>query len=249
LFRKVLIANRGEIALRIIRACQELDIRTVAIYSEADADSLHVAYADEAYCVGPAPSSQSYLNIPNIISAALISGADAIHPGYGYLAERAHFAEICRANGLAFIGPSPETIERMGDKAAAKRTMEEAGVPVIPGSPGGVESDREAAGIAREIGYPVIVKAAAGGGGKGMRVAYDEKELLRVLAPARAESEAAFGSGVVYLEKFVTKPRHVEIQLLVDSSRQGHPSGRTGVFTAAPPPKTPGRSSLPHHDR
>jgi acetyl-CoA carboxylase biotin carboxylase subunit len=216
LFRKILIANRGEIALRVIRACRELDIRTVAIYSEADANSLHVQMADEAFCVGPAPSSQSYLNIPNIISAALISGADAIHPGYGYLAERSHFTEICQSHGLTFIGPPAHAIEKMGDKAFAKQAMEEAGVPVVPGSKGEVTTDSNAIGIAKEIGYPVIVKAAAGGGGKGLRVARDEKELLRIIGPARAESEAAFGSGAMYLEKFVEKPRHIEIQVVVD---------------------------------
>ncbi|MGI6038323.1 MAG: acetyl-CoA carboxylase biotin carboxylase subunit [Limnochordia bacterium] len=216
MFRKVLIANRGEIALRIIRACRELDIRTVAIYSEADYQSLHVQAADEAFCVGPAPSSHSYLNIPNIISAALISGADAIHPGYGYLAERPHFAEICQSHGLSFIGPPSWAIERMGDKAAAKQTMEEAGVPVVPGSQGEVESDGEAVAIAREIGYPVIVKAAAGGGGKGMRVARDEGELLKIIGPARAEAEASFGSSALYLEKFVEQPRHIEIQIIAD---------------------------------
>ena len=216
MFSKILVANRGEIAVRIIRACKELGIRTVAIYSEADAAALHVRLADEAVCVGPASSARSYLNIPNIMSAALLTGAEAIHPGYGYLAERARFAEICEDHGIEFIGPKPSTIESMGDKAAAKKAMEAAGVPVIPGSDGPVESDGDAVEIARAIGYPVIVKACAGGGGKGMRVVHCQENLLRALNLARAEADAAFGNGEVYIEKFIDKPRHVEIQIIAD---------------------------------
>lgn len=219
MFSKILVANRGEIAVRIIRACKELGIRTVAIYSEADAAALHVKLADEAVCVGPASSARSYLNIPNIICAALLTGAEAIHPGYGYLAERARFAEICHDHGIEFIGPKPSTIESMGDKAAAKKAMQAAGVPVIPGSDGPVESDKDALEIAREIGYPVIVKASAGGGGKGMRVVYGQDDLLRALNLARAEADAAFGNAEVYLEKFIDKPRHVEIQIVADKHR------------------------------
>ncbi|NLY51698.1 MAG: acetyl-CoA carboxylase biotin carboxylase subunit [Firmicutes bacterium] len=216
MFSKILVANRGEIAVRIIRACKELGIRTVAIYSEADAAALHVRLADEAVCVGPASSARSYLNIPNIMSAALLTGAEAIHPGYGYLAERARFAEICEDHGIEFIGPKPSTIESMGDKAAAKKAMEAAGVPVIPGSDGPVESDGDAVEIARAIGYPVIVKACAGGGGKGMRVVHCQENLLRALNLARAEADATFGNGEVYIEKFIDKPRHVEIQIIAD---------------------------------
>jgi len=215
-FSKVLIANRGEIALRVIRACRELGIKTVAIYSEADRDSLHVWAADEAFCVGPGPSARSYLNIPNIISGAVLAGVDAIHPGYGYLSERAHFAEICETHGIKFIGPRPEAIEKMGDKVAAKRTVSEAGVPVIPGSLEPIWETDEAVALAEEIGYPVMVKAAAGGGGKGMRVARDRAELIRVLEPAKSEAQAAFGSGAVYIERLIEHPRHIEIQVLGD---------------------------------
>lgn len=216
MFEKVLIANRGEIALRVIRACRELGIESVAIYSEADRDALHVMVADQAICVGPGPSSGSYLNIPNIISAAVLSGADAIHPGYGYLAERAHFAEICETHGIKFIGPSVPAIEQMGDKVAAKRAMAEAGVPVMPGSLEPIETDEEAIALAEEIGYPVIVKASAGGGGRGMRLARSRSELERVLGPARTEAAAAFGSDALYVEKYLEEPRHVEIQILAD---------------------------------
>ena len=216
MFSKILVANRGEIAVRVIRACKELGIRTVAIYSEADEAALHVRLADEAVCVGPASSARSYLNIPNIMSAALLTGAESIHPGYGYLAERARFAEICEDHGIEFIGPKPWTIEIMGDKAAAKKAMEAAGVPVITGSDGPVESDNEALRVAREIGYPVIVKAATGGGGKGMRVVHCQEDFLRALNLARAEADAAFGNGEVYIEKFIDKPRHVEIQIAAD---------------------------------
>ena len=217
MFSKVLVANRGEIAVRIIRACKELGIETVAIYSEPDQMALHVRLADEAVCVGPASSARSYLNVPNIISAALLTGAEAIHPGYGYLAERARFAEICEDHGIVFIGPKPATIDRMGDKAAARSTMQAAGVPVIAGSDGPVESDGEAIRIATEIGYPIIVKASAGGGGKGMRVVRSQDELLRALNLARTEADAAFGSSEVYIEEFVEHPRHVEIQIVADS--------------------------------
>jgi acetyl-CoA carboxylase biotin carboxylase subunit len=216
LFSKVLVANRGEIAVRIIRACKEMGISTVAIYSEADEDALHVRLADEAVCVGPPSSARSYLNVPNIISAALLTGAEAIHPGYGYLAERARFAEICEDHGIEFIGPRPGTIDRMGDKAAARSTMQAAGVPVIAGSDGPVGSDAEAMEIAKDIGYPIIVKASAGGGGKGMRVVYGQEDLIRALNLARAEADAAFGSSEVYIEKFVERPRHVEIQIIAD---------------------------------
>ena len=219
MFEKVLIANRGEIALRILRACRALGIKTVAVYSEADRESLPVRLADEAYCIGPPPSAKSYLNIPNIISAALLSGADAVHPGYGYLSERADFAEICESHGLVFIGPPPRAIELMGDKAEARRRVREAGVPVLPGSDGPV-TDEEALRVAADIGYPVMVKAAAGGGGRGMRMVRSPEELRRALAASRAEAEAAFGRGDVYIEKLLEGARHVEIQVLADQA--GH---------------------------
>ena len=216
MFEKVLIANRGEIACRIIRACRELGIRTVAIYSEADRDALHVRLADEAYCVGPGPSARSYLNIPNIMSTAVLAGVDAIHPGYGYLAEQAHFADICERHGIKFIGPASHSIERMGDKAAARETVRQVGVPTLPGSNGPVTVDAEALAIAEEIGYPVLIKAAAGGGGKGMRVAENRHELGKALQIARSEAESAFGSPAVYIEKLLERPRHIEIQVLAD---------------------------------
>jgi len=216
LFNKVLIANRGEIALRIIRACRELGIRTVAVFSEADVDSLHVRFADEDICIGAAPGSESYLNIARIISAAEVTDADAIHPGYGFLAENSHFAEICRECRIKFIGPSPEVISTMGDKSEAKKTMMAAGVPVVPGSEGIVENPEDAQKIADEIGYPVIIKASAGGGGRGMRIAHTEASLVTGFLTARSEAEAAFGNPSVYIEKYVEKPRHVEIQVLGD---------------------------------
>src|SRR5471030_987494 len=216
MFRKVLIANRGEIALRINRACSELGVQTVAIFSEADRQSLHVRHADEAFCVGPGPVTRSYLNIPNIISTALISGADAIHPGYGFLAENARFAEIARDHGLAFIGPTPSVIASMGDKATAKRIMREAGVPTTPGSDI-VASVNEAQSVADEMGYTVLLKATAGGGGKGMRAVYEAAELPNAFATAQSEAEASFKDGRMYVEKLILSPRHIEVQLLGDS--------------------------------
>ncbi|MGH7564611.1 MAG: biotin carboxylase N-terminal domain-containing protein, partial [Gemmatimonadota bacterium] len=217
MFRKVLIANRGEIALRVIRACRMLGLKTVAVHSVVDADALHVRFADEAVCVGPAGSAQSYLNIPRLIAAAEITGADAVHPGYGFLAENAEFAEICQESNLVFVGPTPEQIRQMGDKAQARRLMSDAGVPVVPGSPGATDDRGVARRIAEEIGFPVLVKAAAGGGGKGMRVAREPEDLERVFPQARREAEAAFGDGRVYVEKFLERPRHVEIQVLGDT--------------------------------
>jgi acetyl-CoA carboxylase, biotin carboxylase subunit len=217
MFKKILIANRGEIALRIISACRELDIKTVAIYSEADRDALHVRYADEDVCVGPYPSAASYLNISAIVSAAEITEADAIHPGYGFLSENAYFAEILQDCHIAFIGPSPDAMRRMGDKALARRTVTAAGVPTVPGSPGPVETVDEALAFARKAGYPVILKAAAGGGGRGMRVARDERELSGAYETARNEADKAFGSPDVYLEKYLDAPRHVEFQIFGDS--------------------------------
>ncbi|MDA8233777.1 MAG: acetyl-CoA carboxylase biotin carboxylase subunit [Clostridia bacterium] len=216
MFNKILIANRGEIALRIIRACKELNIRTVAVYSEADQDALHVKLADEAYCIGPAPSTRSYLNIANIISTAEITGADAIHPGFGFLSENANFAEICQSHGIKFIGPSVEAIEKMGNKAVARETMIKAGVPVVPGTEGIINSEEEAIKIADEIGYPVMIKASAGGGGRGMRIAQGKKDLLKALQTASSEAQAAFGNAEVYIEKYVEEPRHIEFQILGD---------------------------------
>ncbi|RYD04405.1 hypothetical protein N752_13605 [Desulforamulus aquiferis] len=206
MFKKILIANRGEIALRIIRACQELNIKTVIVYSEADRDTLPVRLADEAYCIGPAPSNKSYLNITNIISAAEVSGAEAIHPGYGFLAENANFAEICEDCGITFIGPSTHAIEYMGNKALARSTMIQAGVPVVPGSEGAIKTPEEALEVAKGIGYPILIKASAGGGGRGMRVAHSEEDLLKALNTAKNEAQAAFGNGDVYLEKYVEQP-------------------------------------------
>ncbi len=216
MFEKILIANRGEIALRVIRACRELGIRTVAVYSQADRDSLHVRFSDEDICIGAPPARESYLNIPRIVAAAEITGAVAIHPGYGFLAENPEFAEICESSGIVFIGPTAEQIRRMGDKAEARRTMLEAGVPVVPGSRGAVDSPEEARAEAARIGYPVMIKAAAGGGGKGMRVAGSEEELESTFTMARNEAAAAFNDARVYLERFVQRPRHVEIQVLGD---------------------------------
>ncbi|MDP6573761.1 MAG: acetyl-CoA carboxylase biotin carboxylase subunit [Rhodospirillales bacterium] len=217
MFEKVLIANRGEIALRIHRACQEMGIATVAVHSTADSDAMHVRLADESVCIGPAAAAGSYLNGAAIMSAATISGADAIHPGYGFLAENADFAEMVEAHGIVFIGPSPDHIRLMGDKIAAKKAVTEAGIPVVPGSDGPVEDAAAALEAARAIGYPVLVKAAAGGGGRGMSVAQSEDDLKSAFGLARGEAEAAFGSGVVYLEKYLTRPRHIEIQIVADN--------------------------------
>jgi acetyl-CoA carboxylase biotin carboxylase subunit len=217
LFNKILIANRGEVALRVIRACRELGIKTVAVYSTVDVHSLHVRFADEHICIGPAPSTDSYLNIPNIISAAEITGAEAIHPGYGFLAENAAFAQICKECKITFIGPTPEVIHSMGDKAEARATMTRAGVPVTPGSEGIITDIDAAAALAGRIGYPVIVKAVAGGGGRGMRVATTENQLRTAIVTAQAEAMAAFSNDGVYLEKFLVNPKHVEIQVLGDS--------------------------------
>ncbi len=216
MFRKILIANRGEIALRILWACKDLGIRTVAVHSEADADSLHVKFADEDICIGPARNTESYLNMSSIIAAAEITDADAIHPGYGFLAESAHFAEVSEACGITFIGPSPEIIRQMGDKSEARRLMQASGVPVLPGSDGPCPSAEKALEVANEVGYPVIVKASAGGGGRGMRVAKDQEELLRYFDVARQEAKVAFDSAEVYVEKFLQRTRHIEFQLMGD---------------------------------
>jgi acetyl-CoA carboxylase biotin carboxylase subunit len=216
MFSKILIANRGEIALRIIRACRELGVKTVAVYSEADKDSLHVRYANEAVCIGGSSSATSYLNIPNIISAAEIADVEAIHPGYGFLAEDSHFAEICESCQIKFIGPTSETISLMGDKMAAKDSAKRAGLPIIPGSTGLVNNKEEALRIAKRLRYPVIIKAAAGGGGKGMRICHNDVRLISAFLTAQREAEAAFGNPAVYIEKFVENPRHVEIQIVGD---------------------------------
>jgi acetyl-CoA carboxylase biotin carboxylase subunit len=215
-FRKILIANRGEIACRIIWTCKEMGIKTVAVHSTADRDSLHVLFADEHICIGPSPSAQSYLNIPAIISAAELYNVDAIHPGYGFLAESAYFAEICEACNIKFIGPRPSVIQMMGDKVEARRAMQEAGVPILPGSPEPLETEEEALKLAREIGFPVIVKAAAGGGGRGMRIVRTEEELGPALETASTEAAAAFKNGDVYIERYIERPRHIEIQVLAD---------------------------------
>jgi acetyl-CoA carboxylase biotin carboxylase subunit len=216
MFNKILIANRGEIALRIICACKELGIQTVAVYSEADRYSLHVRFADEAVCIGPPRSSESYLNVASIISAAEITGAEAVHPGYGFLAESAYFAEVCETSQLAFIGPKPEAIRLMGDKNQARRKMAELGLPILPGSEGIIQSEDDCRRLAEEIGYPVIIKAAAGGGGRGMRTVSSADEVLQALHTAQNEAVAAFGTPDVYLEKYIAKPRHIEFQVLGD---------------------------------
>ena len=217
MFKKVLIANRGEIALRVIRTCKEMGIKTVAVYSKADADSLHVRFADEAVCIGPSPSSESYLSIPNIISAAEITNADAIHPGYGFLSKNAKFSRICAEHDIKFIGATAEQIEKMGDKATAKETMKEAGVPCVPGSEGILETYEDAVTTAREIGYPVMMKATAGGGGKGMRAILEEGQLEGAWKSARREAAAAFGNDGMYMEKLILEPRHIEIQVIGDA--------------------------------
>lgn len=216
MFKKILIANRGEIALRIIRACHEMNISTVAVFSEADRDSLHVLRADEAYCIGPASSAKSYLNMTNLISAALVSGADAIHPGYGFLSENPDFAEACTSCGINFIGPSPRAIQQLGSKALARDTMVKAGVPVVPGSEGAVKDNAQALKLAEQIGYPVIIKASAGGGGRGMRVVQGAEELEEAIGMAKTEALAAFGNDEIYMEKYVVEPRHIEFQILGD---------------------------------
>ena len=220
MFSKILIANRGEIALRIIRACRELNIRTVAVYSEADRSSLHVRFADEAICIGQAPSANSYLNIPAIISAAEITDVEAIHPGYGFLAENPHFAEICESCQITFIGPSPENIRLMGDKMTARTAMQKAGLPIVPGSASIIKNKEEAIKTAKRIGYPVIIKASAGGGGRGMRVCHNDISLISNLMTAQTEAEANFGNPDVYIERYIENPRHIEIQILAD--KHGH---------------------------
>ncbi len=217
MFKKILIANRGEIALRVIRTCKEMGIKTVAVYSTADAESLHVKFADEAVCIGPPPSNLSYLKMSNIIAAAEITNADAIHPGYGFLSENAKFSKICQEHGIKFIGAAPEMIDRMGDKASAKATMKAAGVPCVPGSEGLLESFEQTQQLAKEFGYPVMLKATAGGGGKGMRAVWKEEELLKAWESARQEAAAAFGNDGMYMEKLIEEPRHIEIQVVGDS--------------------------------
>jgi acetyl-CoA carboxylase biotin carboxylase subunit len=215
-FKKILIANRGEIALRIIRACKEMGVKTVAVHSTADAHSLHVRFADQSVCIGPPKSADSYLHVPSIISAAEITDAEAIHPGYGFLAENASFAEVCNSAGIKFIGPSPESIKLMGDKAKARETAQKAGVPILPGSPGVITEEADALVLARELGFPVIIKAVAGGGGKGMRVVLEEPDFASAFVMAQSEALAAFGNADVYVEKYITQPRHIEIQIMAD---------------------------------
>ncbi len=217
MFHKIMIANRGEVAVRIIRACREMGIRTVAVFSKADRESLHVKLADEAICIGEAPSSQSYLNIPSLISAAEIADVEAIHPGYGFLAENAHFAEICESCQIKFIGPKPNSIRMAGHKSIAREEMRKVGVPIIPGSQGGVKDQEEALRLAKKIGYPVMVKAAAGGGGKGIKPAHNDGKLISAFLTAQAEAEAAFGNREVYIEKLIKNPRHIEVQIIADS--------------------------------
>ena len=217
MFKKVLIANRGEIALRVIRACRELGVETVAVYSEADRESLHVRFAHDDVCIGPSPARQSYLKIPHIIAAAELTGADAIHPGYGFLAENAEFADTCEASNIAFIGPTGDQIRQMGDKATARRLAQEANIPTVPGSQGTIDELEEALDVAGEIEYPVIIKATAGGGGKGMRIARDADQFAQVFMLAQNEALSAFGNGSVYIERFLGAPRHIEIQVLGDS--------------------------------
>lgn len=216
MFKKILIANRGEIALRVIRACKELGISTVAIYSTADKESLHVSFADEAVCIGPPTSKQSYLNIPHIIAAAELTNAQAIHPGYGFLSENTSFARVCQEHGIKFIGPSPEAISKMGDKATAKETMQQAGVPTIPGSDGLLTSAEQGVALAQEVGFPIILKATAGGGGKGMKVVHQASDFSKAWEEARREAQAAFNNDGLYLEKYIEQPRHIEIQLMAD---------------------------------
>ena len=217
MFSKILIANRGEIAVRVIRACREMGIRSVAVYSKADRESMHVKLADESVCIGEAPSSESYLNIPSIISAAEIADVEAIHPGYGFLSENAHFAEICESCQIKFIGPKPESIRLAGDKAVAREEMRKAKVPIIPGSKGVISSQEEALTLAKKFGYPVVVKASAGGGGKGIKVAHNDGKLISAFLNAQAEAEAAFGNREVYIEKYIREPRHIEVQIIADS--------------------------------
>ena len=219
MFKKILIANRGEIALRIIRSCKEMGIKTVAVYSKADAESLHVRFADEAVCIGPASSAESYLKIPNIIAAAEITNSDAIHPGYGFLAENSNFSKICEENKIKFIGASPAMIDGMGDKASAKETMKKAGVPTIPGSKGLIKDFNHCKKLSTEIGYPIMLKATAGGGGKGMRLVWAKEDLKDSWDSARQESKAAFGNDGMYLEKLIEEPRHIEIQVLLHGSQ------------------------------
>ena len=216
MFEKILIANRGEIALRVHRACKEMGIATVAVHSEADASAMHVRLADESVCIGPAPAAKSYLNIPSIIAACEITGAQAVHPGYGFLSENARFAEIVGAHGYTFIGPKPDHIRMMGDKIAAKQAVRDAGIPVVPGSDGGVSSEEEAIAAAKAIGFPVLIKAAAGGGGRGMKVARDLDGLAEAVSTARAEARSAFGDDTVYMERYLQAPRHIEIQVIAD---------------------------------
>ena len=220
MFSKILIANRGEIALRVHRACKEMGIATVAVHSQADANAMHVRLADESVCIGPAPAAKSYLNIPSIIAACEITGAEAVHPGYGFLSENAKFAEIVEAHGYTFIGPRPEHIRIMGDKISAKKAVQAAGIPVVPGSAGGVSTVEEAIEAAESIGFPVLIKAAAGGGGRGMKVAKDRDGLAEAVATAQAEAQAAFGDGTVYMERYLQRPRHIELQVIADS--HGH---------------------------
>jgi acetyl-CoA carboxylase biotin carboxylase subunit len=215
-FKKILIANRGEIALRVIRACKELGIKTVAVHSTADANSLHVRFADQSVCIGPAKSADSYLNVPSIISAAEITDAEAIHPGYGFLAENPSFAEVCGSAGIKFIGPSPESIKLMGDKAKARETAQKAGMPILPGSEGVMTEEADAIALARDLGFPVIIKAVAGGGGKGMRVVMEEADFASAFMMAQSEALAAFGNADVYIEKYITQPRHIEVQIMAD---------------------------------
>ncbi|MEA3225604.1 MAG: biotin carboxylase N-terminal domain-containing protein, partial [Planctomycetota bacterium] len=216
MFSRILIANRGEIALRIIRACHELGVEAVAVYSEADKDAPYLQLADEAICIGPADCAKSYLNIPRIISAAEITDVEAIHPGYGFLAENIHFAEVCKECGITFIGPPVEAMQLLGDKVQARKLAHEAGVPVVPGSEGALEKDTDALELASEMGYPVIIKASAGGGGRGMRVVHNDINLRSAFSSACAEAKAAFGNGTLYLEKFIVEPRHVEVQIMAD---------------------------------